>query len=62
MNRAFVVCTQRVHNRGKPPKAFLNELLDWAQTAPEEVFQKSDKFDIYSSVVSELGPWTGPTH
>jgi len=62
MNRLFVACTQRVHNRGKPPKALLNELVDWAQTAPEEVFQKNDKFDIYSSVVSELGPWTGPTH
>jgi len=58
MDRLFVACKQRVHNRGAAPDAFLNELVDWGQNAPEEIFEKNDKFDVYSSVTQELGPWT----
>jgi len=62
MDRLFVACKQRVHNRGAAPDAFLNELVDWGQNAPEEIFEKNDKFDVYSSVIQELGPWTGALH
>jgi len=62
MSRHFEACKQRVHNRGVPPEAFLNELVDWGQAAPEEVFQRNDKFDIYSSAIQQVGPWTGATH
>ena len=57
MDRQFDACKQKVHNRGKAPDLFLNELVDWAKTAPDEIFKKNEKFDIYSSVVKQLGPW-----
>jgi hypothetical protein len=62
MERHFVACKQRVHNRGVASDAFLNELVDWGTSAPEEVFGKNDTFDVYSSVMQELGPWQGPLH
>lgn len=62
MERSFSACKQKVHNRGRAPDLFLNALIDWAITAPLEIFQKNDKFDIYSSVVQQLGPWEGDLH
>jgi hypothetical protein len=62
MTFQFVACKQKVHNRGRPPDSFLNELVDWGMTAPETIFQKNDKFDFYSSVVQELGPWQNDMH
>lgn len=62
MTRTFIACNQKVHNRGKPPESFLNELVDWAIDAPSEIFEKNDAFDIYSSVIRQLGPWQGPSH
>jgi hypothetical protein len=62
MARDFISCNQRVDNRGVPPDSFLDELVDWARAAPEEVFEENDNYDIYSSVVQELGPWEGPLH
>ena len=62
MARQFVACKQKVHNRGIAPDAFLDELVDWGTSAREEIFEKNDKFDVYSSVIHELGPWQGPLH
>jgi hypothetical protein len=62
MGRHFIACKQRVHNRGVAPDGFLNELVDWGQNAPEEIFEKNDKVDVYSSVIQELGPWEGALH
>ena len=62
MDRHFVACKQRVHNRGVPPDAFLDELVDWGTSAPEEIFEKNDRFDVYSSVIQDVGPWQGPLH
>lgn len=59
MPRNFVACKKRVHNRGVPPNAFLDELVDWARSAPDDIFQPNHVHDIYSKVVGELGPWTG---
>lgn len=58
----FIACRQKVHNRGAPPEAFLAELVDWGRAADAEVFRRNEVFDIYSSVVSTLGPWRDETH
>src|SRR5262245_496403 len=62
MARTFIACKQKVFNRGKPPDGFLNELVDWGLTAPSSIFEESDRTDIYSSVLAELGPLTGLLH
>lgn len=58
----FVACRQKVHNRGAPPMAFLEELMSWGRAADEAIFRRNDVFDIYSSVVNELGPWRDNAH
>lgn len=62
MTRNLVACKQKVHNRGQPPDSFLNELIDWAKNAPDEIFEKNSLKDIYSNVSTELGPWQSLTH
>jgi len=62
MARAFVACRSKVHNRGLPPHPFLNEIVDWARGAPDEIFLPNQIHDIYSNVVGELGPWKNPLH
>lgn len=62
MSRNFVACKDKVDNRGRPPNAFLDELVDWAKTAPDEIFKPNQKHDVYSAVVGDLGPWTGLPH
>ncbi len=57
MPRTFVACRHKVLNRGQPPIAFLEELVDWGASAPNEIFAHNDKTDIYSVVKNELGPW-----
>ena len=60
MLRQFTECKIKVLNRGIPPDAFLNELVDWGRIAPDEVFAQNEHLDIYSNVVGELGPWVRP--
>ncbi len=62
MTRVFQATKRKVHNRGAPPDAFLNELVDWGTSAPDSVFAQNDKFDIYSSIAPELGPWSSLLH
>jgi hypothetical protein len=62
MSREFEACKQRVHNRSNPPDDFLNELIEWAKAAPDEIFERNERHDIYSNVVGELGPWRNPLH
>jgi hypothetical protein len=62
MSRDFVACKQKVLNRGKAPNAFLNELVDWAIDAPDEIFAPNQMHDIYTIVVGDLGPWESPLH
>jgi len=57
MARNFVACREKVSNRGRPPVAFLNELVDWGVSAPAEIFARNNRTDIYSVVSDELGPW-----
>jgi hypothetical protein len=62
MVREFVACKRRVANRGVPPNSFLNELIDWARSAPDEIFERNNTHDIYSNVKPELGPYTNLLH
>jgi hypothetical protein len=45
-----------------PPTSFLDELVGWGRGAPDEIFVVNDRFDVYSSVAGELGPWEGLRH
>lgn len=53
---------QKVFNRGVPPDEFLAELVNWARSAPDEIFEPNPLNDIYSKVAPELGPYTSFTH
>lgn len=60
--RKFKACKEKVYDRGIPPDSFLNELINWAREAPDEIFAQNDKHDIYESVEPELGPWRDLLH
>lgn len=62
MSRTFTACKQQVFNRGVAPDEFLNELIDWAIYAPDEIFSPNNKHDIYSNIVHDLGPWRNLKH
>jgi len=49
----------KVSNRGRPPVAFLDELIAWGRTAAPEIFAPNAAQDIYASVREVLGPWRG---
>ena len=47
-----------VANRGVPPRAFLETIVNWGRSAPAEIFAYNDSpRDIYAAVVGELGPF-----
>ena len=52
----------RVSNRGSAPDAWLAELIAWGKSAPDELFEFRNGFDVYSSVKAELGPWSTGLH
>jgi hypothetical protein len=58
----YIATKQRVKNRGVPPDSFLDQLVAWGKTAPAEIFAPNAFHDIYSSVISALGPWQGLQH
>jgi hypothetical protein len=60
--RAFSAALSKVFNRGTPPPAFLIEMVEWARTAPDEIFAKNEFNDIYSKVKPELGPYESLLH
>jgi hypothetical protein len=62
MSRHFVACKSAVYNRGVPPESFLNEIIDWARQAPDEIFMPNQVHDIYSNIVEDLGPWKSLLH
>lgn len=59
---AYSATKQRVSNRGVPPDSFLNELIAWGKTAPDDIFVPNSTQDIYSNVLRTLGPWEGLGH
>jgi len=61
MPRRYSACLSKA--RGSvPPVQFLDELVDWALLAPDEIFLPNAVFDIYSSVVTQLGPYGFTVH
>jgi hypothetical protein len=59
---AFHATKQKVSNRGIPPDDFLEQLVKWGKTAPDEIFLPNNNVDIYSNVVGILGPWEDLLH
>ena len=60
----LVKARARVSNRGVPPNAFLQELVEWAKTAPAEIFEdkQTKEPDVYASVKKDLGPYGDLVH
>ena len=49
-----------VKGRGKPPVSFLDELVAWARTAPDEIFDvNNEPGDVMPRLAVLLGPWKG---
>lgn len=59
---SYKAALSEVYNRGRAPVAFLNELVQWAILAPNEIFTVNPVFDIYSKVKLELGPFESLVH
>jgi hypothetical protein len=58
----YVATKQHVYNRGVPPDDFLDQLIVWGKTAPDDIFVPNTLIDVYSNVVGVLGPWQGLLH
>ena len=55
----------KVFNRGTPPPAFIQEMVAWAKTAPDEIFDRTPTVgnrDVFNKVHGELGPYESLTH
>jgi hypothetical protein len=52
----FVATKQPVPHQGVAPDDFLNALVDFGRTAPDNVFAPSPRFDIYSALHTPLAP------
>lgn len=55
----YCATKQPVADRGVPPDEFLDELVEWGRSAPDEIFAPGPYFGVYASVVGVLGPWEG---
>lgn len=55
-------CFRKVHNRGAPKRDVVAEIIKWAKRADDSVFTVNDRYDIYSSVAPQLGPWKSLQH
>lgn len=54
-----------VEDQGRPPVAFLAELVEWGRVAYDDIFAPNPVqgwADIYNKVKPELGPYTRPLH
>ena len=58
--RNYSACKARVYNRGVPPDSFLDELIEWGRSAPDEIFvPNSVPVDIFTVIKSSLARRTG---
>jgi hypothetical protein len=53
----YGVLNSVVGNRGHTPDDFLDELIAWGKSAPDEIFIPNNNTDVYCSVTRTLGPW-----
>jgi hypothetical protein len=58
----YTATKQHVFNRGVPPDDFLDQLVAWGKSAPDEIFARNTFSDIYSSIFNTLGPWESALH
>lgn len=58
----FFAARVRVYNRGVISDAFLTELVEWGKTAPDDIFERNNNFDIYNKCADELGPFIDPPY
>ena len=58
----YTAVKQHVSNRVIAPDDFLDQLISWGASAPEEIFVPNAVSDIYSSIYNTLGPWHGNKH
>ena len=58
----FNATKANVFNRGYAHDSFLQEMVEWAKCAPEEIFAVNQIKDIYSKVKPELGPYESLRH
>lgn len=47
---SYIATKQKVKNRGIPPNSFLEELIAWGKTAPDELFAGLNAVDVYASI------------
>ncbi len=60
MPAKYTALLRPVGNRGMPPTKFLDELIAWVKTAPDEIFDVNDEpGDVMGKLVGILGPWEG---
>lgn len=53
--RNFKACKAEVSNRGNPPDTFLNELIDFLRTAPDEIsLPNATPVDIFTVIKPQL--------
>jgi len=59
----FASTKSKVKGRGVPPESFLTELVNWAKTAPDELFAPNNEpGDVFNVLRPLLGPWKSPLH
>jgi hypothetical protein len=58
----YIATKQHVSNREIPSTDFLDQLVAWGKTAPDEIFARNTVSDVYSSVFNTLGPWQNLQH
>ena len=58
----LVAALKPVYNRGRPPEAFVREMVAALRALPLDVFAPNDRADIYSAVAHVLGPYEGLEH
>jgi len=59
----FLATKSHVSNRGVPPDSFLEQLVLWGKSAPEEIFAVNDEpDDVYNLIRPDLGPWESILH
>lgn len=56
MSQPYGAALSHVFNRGRPPIAFLDELMSWAKKAPDEIFAPNTvPVEIFTVIKSSLG-------
>ncbi len=58
----FKATKAHVLNRGVPPDSFLEQIVEWAKSAPEDIFLPNANADVYSAIRPVLGPWSSIEH